>query len=100
MKVLERQIQKINQDKWDELEANEEKWDALESQHGFPPKRRYRALSGTHDFDTLIVEREWDSMSAMEAAFEAAFQDPEYQKIMAASAGISRESSLELYSVL
>jgi hypothetical protein len=101
MKVLHRQIQHVRSGKWAELEAIDKRFDAVESRLGFPAnKRRYRCYFGTHTLDTLIVEYEWESLSAMEAAFEAAMADPEWQALSAEVEGILVDNQMELYAPL
>jgi hypothetical protein len=36
---------------------------------------------GGYDWNTLILEREWESLAAMEAAYERAFADPEHRAL-------------------
>ena len=100
MTVIERQIQKVCPGKWAELEVIDKKFDAIESRLGFPPKRRYRCLVGGHDTNTLIVERQWDSLAAMEAAFEKVFADPEHQALGAELDPIIESVQIELYAPL
>ena len=70
--ILERLIQKIYPDKWEELHEIDKRYNAAESPLGFPPKKRYQSIASSYDNDTLIVEREWESFAAMEAAYEKA----------------------------
>ena len=100
MIVVERLIQQIRPNKWAELEALDKKFDAVESRLGFPPKKRYRCYVGGHNTDTLIIERQWKSMAAMEAAYEKAFADPEDQALGAEAASIIKSNQYELYSPL
>jgi hypothetical protein len=101
MKVLQRQIQQIFSDKWAELDDIDEKFNAIERRLGFPPnKRRLRCYFGGHDINTLIVEYEWDSLAAMEAAYEKAMADPEYQALAAQLVPIMASNQMELYAVL
>ena len=95
-KVLERMSQKIYPTKWPELEELDKKYDAIENKHGYPPKRRYRLFVGGDNTDTLVIEREWESFAAMEAAYEKAFIDPEWQAINAEAAEIIAENQIEL----
>ena len=100
MTIIERQIQKVCPGKWAELEVIDKKFDAIESRLGFPPKRRYRCYIGGHDTNTLIVERQWDSLAAMEAAFEKVFADPEHQARGAELDSIIESTQFELYAPL
>lgn len=37
-------------------------------------------IVGSHDTNTLIVERQWESMAAMEKAYETTKANPDFQK--------------------
>ena len=98
MIVIERQIQKVRPGKWAALEEADKKWNAVESRLGFPAtKKRYQCIVGGHDLNTLIVERQWDSLAAMEAAFEKTFSDAEYQALSAEIPEIIESAQMELY---
>ena len=68
MIVIERMIQEIYPGKAAELEEIDRRYDAIESTLGFPPKRRYWSISSPYDSNTLVLERKWESMAAMEAS--------------------------------
>lgn len=97
MIVIERMIQKIHPDKWAELEEIDKKYDVVEGRLGFPPKKRYRCVSGSHDTNTLIVERQWESFAAMEATYQKAMADPELQALWADGTPIVKSTQIELY---
>lgn len=100
MVTVERMIQKVCPDKWAELEEIDKRYDAVESRLGFPPKKRYRCIMGGHDTNTLIIERQWDSLAAMEAAYEKAFADPEHQALNEEVTSIIKSTQLEAYMPL
>jgi hypothetical protein len=95
-KVLERLTQQIYATKWLDLEELDKKYDAIESKHGYPPKRRYRLFMGGGSTNTLVVEREWESLADMEAAYEKAFIDPEWQAVNAEASIIIADNQLEI----
>ncbi len=99
MVFLERVIQQIRPEKWGELEVLDKKFDVVERRLGFPPKKRYRAAFGPST-NTLMIERCWESMTAMEAAFLKAFADPEWQALNAEGASIIESNQEELYTEL
>jgi len=68
MAIMEREVQKIKADCWEELEKLNKQYAAVEAGLGFPPFKRYKVISGGQPCDTLILERVWDSLSAMEEA--------------------------------
>ncbi len=98
MVVVERLIQQIRPDKWAELETLEKKYSVIEGRHGFPAKKRYRCFVGGDNTNALIIERQWESWAAMEAAYEKAFADPEWQALGAESLPIIESDRHELYA--
>ncbi len=100
MICVERHIQQIRPGKWGELDALDKRFNAVESRLGFPPKKRYQCYIGGHSLYTLIVERQWESLAAMEAAYEKAFVDPEHQALETESALIIESIQIELYAPL
>jgi hypothetical protein len=97
MIVVQRIIQQIYPGKNAELEALDMRWDAVEQGLGFPPKKRLWSISGGHATNTLIVERQWASMAAMEAAYEKSFANPDIQALEAEGDAIIKSSRIELY---
>jgi hypothetical protein len=97
MIVVERMIQEIYPDKVADLEAIEKRYAVVEEGLGFPAKKRYWSLTSPHSFNTLIIERQWPSMAAMEAAYEKGFASPEHQALSAEMGAIARSVRLELY---
>jgi len=100
MVTIERLIQKVFPGKWAELEEIDKRYNAVESRLGFPPKKRYQCMMGGHDTNTLIIERQWDSLAAMEAAFEKVLADPEWQALNEEGASIVKSSQWEVYTPL
>lgn len=100
MIIIERQIQKVRPGKWVALEEIDKKYNAVESRLGFPTKKRYQCLVGVHDTNTLIIERQWGSLAAMETAFEKASLDPEYQALGAEVVALIEGPQFELYMPL
>ena len=100
MVTIERMIQKVRPGKWAELEEIDKRYNAAESRLGFPPKKRYQCLMGGHDTNTLIIERQWDSLAAMEAAYEKAIADPEHQALVEELTSIIKSTQGEVYMPL
>jgi hypothetical protein len=98
MIVIERLVQHINPEKWAELESLDQQFNQAESQHGFPKKQRKLLISGGDELQTLIIERQWASLAAMEAAYESLLADPAYQAL--SSAGVIKDTRMELYQLL
>lgn len=98
--ILERLIQHVHPGKWDELEKLDAKWTVIESRLGYPPKRRYRTYFGENGTDTLVIEREWESLAALEATQTKAFADPEIHQLYAQGAGIIDSNRQEIYVAL
>jgi hypothetical protein len=100
MVILERDVQHIYPDKWDELNAIDGEFNQIESGLGFPAKKRFQLLIGADEVNTLIVERQWPSMAAMEAAYEKAMADTGWQALAAKSNAIIKDHRYEVYLVL
>lgn len=100
MIVIDRMIQQVRPDKWAELEEIDKKYNAVEGRLGFPPKKRYQCIMGSHDTNTLIVERQWASLAAMEATYEKAFADPEHQALQEEITSIIKSTQWEVYMPL
>ena len=96
MKIKERLTQKINPGKWEELEAIDKKYNQLESGVGFPPKTRYQLILSSKSSNILVVEREWESFAAMEAAYEKLMVMPEWHAQNAQFSSIIRDSYTEI----
>jgi hypothetical protein len=97
---LERLIQHVRPGKWSELEALDKRYDAIESKCGFPAKRRYQALFSGYPGNVLIIEREWESLAKLEAAYMESMNDPEMQKLQDEIVQVLESNQNELYSVL
>jgi hypothetical protein len=97
MVIIERQIQRVRSGKWAELEELDKKFTPVESRLGFPAKRRCRSLVGGLTTDMLIIERQWESFAAMEAAYEKILADPEHQALTAALDPILESQQIEFY---
>jgi hypothetical protein len=93
-------IQQVRPDKWAELGEIDKRYTAVENRLGFPLKKRYQCLMGSHDVNTLIVERQWGSLAAMEATYEKAFADPEHQALQKEITSILKSTQWELYMPL
>jgi quinol monooxygenase YgiN len=100
MITIERSIQKVRPGKWAELEEIDKRFNAVESRLGFPPKKRYRCMIGGHDWNTLIIERQWDSLAAFEATYEKYFADPELQALAEEVTSIVESARVEVYTPL
>jgi hypothetical protein len=97
MKVMERHVCEVFPGKWAELLKIEKKFDAVESKYGFPPKKSYQCLSGRYPLDTFVIEREWESMAAMETGFEKAMADPAWQALGVEMNSCLANTVIELY---
>ena len=97
MVIIERQMQKVRAGKWTELEDLDKRFTPVESHLGFPAKRRCRSLVGGLTTDMLIIERQWESFAAMEAAYEKILADPEHQALSEALDPILESQQIEFY---
>ena len=97
---IEHQVQKIRPGKWAELDVIDKKFNSVESREGFPSKRRMRCYIGGYSINTLIVEREWNSLSEMEAAYMKLFMDPDWQTLASEFDTLCESTQYEIYMVL
>lgn len=97
MTIIERMVQEIHTGKMGELEELDKRYRALEEPIGYPPLKRFLAISGPHNLMTTIVEREWESMAAMESAYGRNFADPQLQALHVEAADVIKSSRIELY---
>ena len=88
--------QKVNEGKWQELEEIDKKFDVFENRFGFPPKRRYRLFVGGNSMNTLVIERQWESLAQMEAAYEKGMANAEFQALQGELVGIVRDAQIEI----
>jgi len=100
MVIIERLVQHVYSDKWAELETIDKEFDAVEARHGFPAKKRFQMISGPDNMGTLIIERQWASLAAMEAAYEKFMADPAWQALNLKSSPILKDNRVELYTPL
>ena len=100
MIAIERQIQKVRPGKWAALEEIEKRFAAVEGRYGFPPKERYQCVFGGNDTNTVIIERQWDSFAAMEAAYEKILADSEHKTLIAEVVEIIESQQIEIYTPL
>lgn len=98
MKVIERIIQEINPGKNTALEDIDKRFDVIEGPLGFPSKKRLWCFSGPHYTNTIVIEREWESMAVMEAAYEKFVAHPGIQTLLEEGQTIIKNSRIELYT--
>ena len=96
MKIKERLTQKIYPDKWDALEALDKKYEQLEKPAGFPPKTRYQLIISSKSSNILVVEREWESFAAMEAAYEKLMANPAWHALNAEGSAVIQDGYSEI----
>jgi len=97
VRVIERMIQEIYPDKFEELEELDKKYTEIENKYVYPPKKRFRCIAGPHDINTLILEREWPSLSKMEKSVTKLYLDPEIAKLSKKILDIVKGARSELY---
>jgi hypothetical protein len=100
MITIQRETQRVRPGKWAELEEIDKRFNAVQSRCGFPAKKRFQCIAGGHDTNTLIIERQWESMAAMEAAYDKFMSTPEYQTLGVEVFGVIESDQIELYAPL
>lgn len=78
MKVMERFVHEISSGKMTEYGAWQSNRDAADARLGFPPVRWYRSIWGAEKHSVCVAEREWESLTVMEATYEAAMANEEW----------------------
>lgn len=75
MALLERHVFQVSNREafWERERKFKEVEDRL---GGYPPKRYYYLLAGADATGTMVQEREWESFSAMDAAYDRLFAEP------------------------
>ncbi len=100
MIAVERMTQKVRPGKWADLEEIDKRFNKVEMKAGFPPKKRYQCVIGGMDGNMLIIERQWDSLAAMEAAYEKVMSDPEWQALGQEVISAVESSQIEVFTPL
>lgn len=98
MKVVERMVQVVQLNQWSTYKEMEKRFTEIEERiGGFPAKRYHHPF---HDqLDHIVWVREWDSLAAMEEAYEKEAADPEFQEVVG-SFGVLVNQSREMYRVV
>lgn len=94
--VIFRELQRVANGKWDDLEEIDKKFDEIEESLGYPPKKRYRCLTGL-DTNVIVIERQWESFTKMEKIMTKGFLDPELQNLSRKLESIIDWQKIELY---
>lgn len=100
MLILERIVHQIDPDKWPEVMIMEAEFDQVEKPFGFTEKKRFRTLIAEDGVNTLVIERNWPSMAALEAAYDKASADPGWQAIGMKWSTVIKDTRYELFLVL
>ena len=100
MIAIERMVQKIYPGKWAELAEIDKKYDEIERSVGFPAKKRYQCIIGQYDQNTLVIERQWESLAEMESTYEKVFAVAEYQALGKELESVVASSQNEVYTFL
>jgi len=99
MAILERHVQfKIKNEKayWEREKA----FQGVESRlGGFPSKRHYSLIAGGDNMGTMVWEREWESMAAMDAAYDRMFNEADVEQLVASGSEVLEGERMEIYYV-
>jgi hypothetical protein len=75
----------------------DKKFTAVESHLGFPAKRLCRSLVGGLVIDMLSIERQWESLAALEEVYEKALTNPEHRVLSEEAEQILERQKIEFY---
>ena len=99
MKVMQVEIMKILPGKMTKAMGLLEKQLAIQSQLGAPPGRAYRGVSTQRKHtQTLVIERDWDNFTAMEAFAGRMLAAPGFQALTTEWATVLENQKDEFYS--
>jgi hypothetical protein len=89
MSIMERCTQEITPEGWKVVGELELTFDAAEEKMGgVPKKRRYLLMYGGLAQGTMVWEREWEGMAAIDAYAAKAATDPDFQAALRRSTGV------------
>ena len=97
--ILERQISQLRPGKAKEVIEISKRFDLIEKRMGFPLKRFYSSLAG-EPVNTMVMEREWESLAAYENAWAQALSDPDWKALGAQRTDLSISHRTEFYKVV
>ena len=100
MAYIQREVQHIYDGKWEELEAIDKEYTKIEAKYGFSAKKRYQMMSGPDKMGTLIVEHQWESLAAMETAFNKLMADPDWKALGPRADTIVKDDRMELLWIM
>lgn len=99
MKVMQVEIMKILPGKMTKAMELLEKQLAIQSQLGAPPGRTYRGVSAQRKHtQTLVIERDWDNFTAMEAFAGRMLAAPDFQALTTEWATVLESQKDEFYT--
>jgi hypothetical protein len=97
--ILERQVSQLRPGKAKEVIEISKRFDLIEKRMGFPLKRFYSSIAG-EPTNTMVMEREWESLAAMESVWALARADAEWQGLRAQRSDLSIGHRTEFYTVV
>lgn len=96
MRILERHIQTLEPGGWETYQSKEKQWLAIEARLGGFSQKHYYVPMSNWSGTTVIWEREWESMAAMESAYESMMDDDEVDEMAGVPSAIV-EDRVELH---
>jgi hypothetical protein len=72
--IRERQVARVNHDQWAAAWQLSQEYGAIEQEWRFPRWQHFHTIKGP-EADTIVFEREWDSLSMYEAVHLRVFAD-------------------------
>ena len=94
-------VQKIDQSKKNEfLEIEREFMKFEKANPHMPQGTRYLPVSGKEPTNTLIWECEFNTLEELTAQFQAIYDNPEHEELLAKQVPFMQDSYAEIYEVL
>ena len=98
--IVFRVTRQIERGKWADFKALHDKLIARYVEIGMPRPKDYRLLFGGDTTDTWIGDNEWESLSALDAAFPVLLADPELAALRSEFSKLVTSSKREILEVL
>ena len=98
MIIVERMIHELYPGKLPDLVEIDKRYDVIEKELGFPPKKYFWSVSSPLNSNNIVLERQWESMAAMEAAYAKSMANPDIQALNDEGTAIIKSTRWEFYS--
>jgi hypothetical protein len=78
MTVIERNVMRLREGKWDDFVDHAKRWRVLAEKHGFTLTTPTRYNTGLHPWGAIVIQYHWESLTEMDAKWNSFFADPQF----------------------